>query len=455
MNPRRGKTLIAITALFCAVFAHSAVADSQARIVRLSDVQGSVEMDRSTGQGYEKAFLNTPITQGANLRAGADGRAEVEFEDGSTIRLTPNTALRFTDLSLRDSGGKVTTVDVQKGEAYFEFLGRKDDEFTVTFGHEKATVTRPTHFRIDLDETSAELSVFKGDVQVVGPSGGVQVASKHTATFDLLDDDHFELAKNIPQDAYDAWDKQQNDYQRYGGANSFNSPYDYGMRDLTYYGSFMNLAGGSCWQPYFTGFGWDPFMDGAWMYYPGYGYTWVSAYPWGWLPYHSGSWMYANSGWCWRPSPTWVVWNTVPVVINPPAHFRPPHPPIIPPSRGIVVVGRGPTASTLLTGTRQVVITGFNAGIGIPRGRLNLGHLDQEVTTKGQATFKVPFTATMPIVSSMPEIGRTSGGTSAGHTSGPAHATVASHASGGIFGGGHVSSSHASTPSHSSSGSHR
>jgi hypothetical protein len=38
--------------------------DSQARIVRLSDVQGSVQIDKNTGMGFENAFLNLPITQG-------------------------------------------------------------------------------------------------------------------------------------------------------------------------------------------------------------------------------------------------------------------------------------------------------------------------------------------------------------------------------------------------------
>jgi len=59
----------------------SAFADSQARVVRLSDVQGDVQIDRATGQGYEKAFLNIPITQDTKLKTASDGRAEVEFEE--------------------------------------------------------------------------------------------------------------------------------------------------------------------------------------------------------------------------------------------------------------------------------------------------------------------------------------------------------------------------------------
>jgi hypothetical protein len=61
-------------------------AASQIRIVRLSDVHGDVQIDRNTGQGYEKAFLNLPLTQGVKIQTKQDGRAGVEFEDGSTDR---------------------------------------------------------------------------------------------------------------------------------------------------------------------------------------------------------------------------------------------------------------------------------------------------------------------------------------------------------------------------------
>ena len=34
---------------------------------------------------------------------------------------------------------------------------------------------------------------------------------------------------------------------------------------------------GMMWQPYLVGAGWDPFMNGAWTWYPGAGYAWISA----------------------------------------------------------------------------------------------------------------------------------------------------------------------------------
>jgi hypothetical protein len=72
-----------------------------------------------------RAFLNLPITQGVKLQTKNDGRAEVEFEDGSTLRITPDTAIEFPQLSLRDSGAKVSAVHLQEGTAYVNFAGAK------------------------------------------------------------------------------------------------------------------------------------------------------------------------------------------------------------------------------------------------------------------------------------------------------------------------------------------
>src|SRR5271169_5705804 len=82
--------LVVLTAMACAFFALPALAGSQARIVRLSDVQGSVQIDKNSGLGFESAFLNLPVMQGARLRTRGNGRVEIEFEDGSTMRLGPN-----------------------------------------------------------------------------------------------------------------------------------------------------------------------------------------------------------------------------------------------------------------------------------------------------------------------------------------------------------------------------
>ena len=134
-------------------------ADSQVRMVRLSDVEGAVQIDRNTGQGFERASVNLPITQGVTLRTGHDGFAIVQFEDGSTLRMTPGTVAGFTELKLRDSGAKASVADLQQGMAYVSYAGTKNDEFAVTFGPQTLKLDKAAHLRLEVDRSQAALAV--------------------------------------------------------------------------------------------------------------------------------------------------------------------------------------------------------------------------------------------------------------------------------------------------------
>ncbi len=411
------------TAAACALTALPAMAGSQARIVRLSDVQGSVQIDKNSGLGFESAFLNLPITQGTQLKTHDRGRAEIEFEDGSTLRLTPNTTVEFSTLGVGDSGTRISVITLVDGMAYVNWLGK--DDFSLNFSKEKIAIDRAAHFRIETSPKVAHLAVFKGEADVEGPAGKVVVDKKKTATFDTTDDDKSTVADKIAEAPLDSWDKEASEYhQQYAKNNS--SPYGYGVSDLNYYGSYNNVPGyGMMWQPFFTGAGWDPFMDGAWSFYPGMGYMFASAYPWGWMPYRYGNWMMVpGMGWMWQPG-GYSNWLSVPRFAGTlPANFHP----LVAPAEGTgktIAVGRSAATSALYSSV--LTVRSGSAGMGIARGSMeNLGHLNHEVAKNGFAR-----------VLSAPQFGgssamRTGVSVPLGMSSAPmAHSTPAGHASSG------------------------
>ena len=406
---RLGKGVAIWAVLVAACLVVPASAASKARIVRLSEVQGTVQIDRAAGGGYEKAFLNLPVIEGSRLKTGNDGRAEVEFEDGSVLRIVPNSEIEFTRLALGDGGQKMSTMQLNTGTAYVNARAKKGDQFMLNFGRESVGVTEPAHFRVDLGLTGATLAVFKGKVNGTGPAGNLEVAEKHSATFDLANSDRFALAKNYDQDPYDGWDRQQTEYHdRYAKNNTYDmsSPYGYGLSDLNYYGNYMMVPGyGWAWQPYLVDASWNPFMDGAWAWYPGFGYMWASGYPWGWMPYRYGNWAFAPGyGWFWQPG-YWNTWVPVPTVVNPPARTPVPTPPVR--GTGTVMVGRGLTVNPAGTPTRLTVNPG-SAGFGVPRGSVR--HLDRVAREVDQGTRPVVVRAQPQApVSTAPTTGRNSG----------------------------------------------
>jgi hypothetical protein len=425
MSIRRLAALSALVALSCSL-AVPAFADSQARIVRLSQVEGDVQIDRNLGQGYEKAFINLPVTQGAKLRTGQDARAEIEFEDGSSLRLTPGSVLEFPELALRDSGARTSSVVLQQGTAYLNFKGDKGEEFVLGFGPESLTLKKPSHLRLELRDASATVAVFNGAVEVNGAAGKVDVEKKHSATFDLAGSTPYALANNLEPDPYDDWDKQQDKYHQQYRANSY-SPYGYGASDLNYYGSFYNVPGyGMMWQPYLVGAGWDPFMNGAWMWYPGAGYAWVSSYPWGWTPYRYGSWTYVNSaGWFWQPGTSWRGWNTVPRIVNAPQHFNPPRMPSTPGQTLMVNRGAPVGATGVIQGRSAIRVD--SAGLGVARGSVrNLGRVSQQVERPASGPAPSHGTMRTPSASSaarLPAGGAPRTAAPAGSTAGPRMST--------------------------------
>ena len=400
-NPRLAKILIA--ALFAVVASLSAMADSHVRIVRLSYIEGGVQISRGAGQNYEKAIVNLPITEGAKVKT-SDGRAEVEFEDGSTVRIVADSTIEFSHLSLRDSGAKVSEVKVTSGTAYVNFTGTKDDEFSVRFEEKKIALARAAHLRIILGDEDSSVAVFKGLVQVDSPSGMIGVKKNQTVSFDL-DSNQYKVAKNIQETPYDSWDDQQNEYHTRYAAKSYNgySPYAYGTTDLAYYGNFFNAPGyGMMWQPYLVGAGWDPFMDGAWAFNSGFGFGWVSAYPWGWTPYHSGTWVFLPGyGWAWQPGGAWNNWYSQPVMRNAPKSFTAPHAPTS--GTSTVVVNRGP-ASTFAG--NKLIVRNNSAGLGVPRGQFeNMAKISQKAQERGAVSQRVPMQSV-----AMPSSGGAGGG---------------------------------------------
>jgi FecR protein len=383
--------------------------DSHVRIVRLSEVKGVIALDRKTGNGFEATMPNMPIVQGAKLRT-SEGYAEVEFEDNSTLRVTPNSLVEFPLLALRSSGAKASTVKVVRGMVYVNLQGTKDNEFVLEADGKKMTVAPSTHVRLKVEGGKTVVSVFNGSVAVQHGTELTVVAKKQSLT---LGGDEVAVAKKLEQDPYDAWDKESNEYHaRYSQANAFaGGGASYGLSDLNYYGGFINGGSyGSFWQPYLTSAGWNPYGSGVWAFYPGAGYSFVSPYPWGWLPYHTGSWsFYPGYGWGWQPGGSFNgLNNLVGGGGQATGTLRTPTRPVAPAvGASLVVAGDRPIVISQQDKAGNFVFQRDSAGLGVPRGTLgSLNKISNHVEQHGSAS--------MPVYAAAPSTGAFSHAASAG-----------------------------------------
>jgi FecR protein len=428
---------------------------SQVRIVRLSQVKGDVKLDRGTEKGFEAAFANLPVVQNQRLQTH-QGIAEVEFEDNSSLRVTPDSLIEFPVLQRSSTGGTMTGVKLVKGTLYVSLANAKGSEFTVAFGDEKVVVTPSSHIRIDLDDSKAKLAVFNGEVQVTDASGTLTASKKKTLMFDLAARTPAVVAKNDEAGQFDDWDKSEMDYHklRSSASSAFSGGSNlYGVSDLYYYGSFNNIGGcGSMWRPYMASAAWDPFANGVWAWYPSAGYSWVSPYPWGWAPFHYGSWSYCGGGWGWSPGGQWIGLVNQPMILNAGNSGRyanvprPPHHPV-PGGSTLAVVNTRPLVVSKPVSAESFVFQKDSAGLGVPRGAMGgkLGGVSAGVARQGSVS--TPIVTSSSFAQSFSRSGQAGVPEAArsGEMQGRSNAVVSSHSSaassGWSGGGGHAAPS--------------
>ncbi len=457
---RNARFRLALTVFVGSLTCLAALANSHVRIVRLSSVEGNVQMDRGNGGGLERAILNAPIIEGTRLVTGSDGLAEVEFENESALRLTDDSEVKFSQLLMNDAGAKINQFEVVKGIVYLDAASKGEDTYRVKVGDTSLVARRDTVMRISATPEQLKVAVFKGDVQLEGGAQPVSIHKKETLTVDLNDASKYTVANGTEAIRYDAWNKEREDYSKtyaentgYGGPNR-----GYGLQDLNYYGDFFYAPGyGYAWQPYgFAGsmINWSPYSNGAWMFYPGMGYAWASSYAWGWLPYHYGSWAFINgAGWAWLPgggyNRQWYASNflTVPAITRAPAGWTAATPPARLAASTVprtVVVGSAATKSLTIPGGRippsfGSVVPGRNAttasGFVKPNAQSRVGGSAAAVGGTHPAHV---FAAPQGRATGGPQIGSISSGPTGGLSApSPGTAGLSSSAAHGSSGAGH------------------
>jgi hypothetical protein len=178
MNIHRGRLfsfLTVSTLLLCSSPAALASDDNDAREVRISFVQGDVRLSRGDGK---RTDLNKPWEQaqgGELLERGfavatGDGRAEIEFENGSTVYLAENSLLLFTELSAPRER-IVTRMTLPTGTATFSLQPVAGESFFIETPTDKLTIASPDAFfaRVDayLDSTAINPQGEKGESVVL------------------------------------------------------------------------------------------------------------------------------------------------------------------------------------------------------------------------------------------------------------------------------------------------
>ena len=286
-----------------------------ARAVRLSYVDGQVKLSQGNQVLAEHAVANTPLFEGMQLTTGDNGKAEIQFEDGSVARIAPDSSLTLA--VLRGAGASADAeIELNGGLAYLELHGEgQAGQISVHFGSNVATTSGFTAMRVTLDSPPGSVAVFSGNVhlEIAAAATGAIATDLHggeNIALDASDPSQYTLAESIEPNSWDAWNSDRDEALTAEEAAQTGAPSNLGetqnpaWNDLDANGSWYDVPDqGYVWSPNeAANADFDPYGNGEWMWTPAYGYVWASGYPWGYLPFHCGAWsFYSGFGWGWAP----------------------------------------------------------------------------------------------------------------------------------------------------------
>ncbi|MGD0095498.1 MAG: FecR family protein [Terracidiphilus sp.] len=330
--------------------------DAAPRAARLSYVDGKVQIAQGSQLLADPALANAPLFEGSQVLTLEDGRAELQIDDGSVVRLSPNSSLTLAVLRGADGSGDAE-IDLGGGLGYFELQGGSGgSQIRIRFGDSVVTAGGFVVLRVNLDTPPGELAVFSGNAHLERDHAmALDLHGGQSVTLSASDPSQYTVADSIEPDSWDTWNSDRDQAlssmaaDRTGAAKSLPESNNPAWNDLDANGNWYNVPGqGNVWSPFeASNPGWDPYGNGYWMWTPRFGYIWVSGDSWGYMPFQCGAWnFYSDFGWGWAPGmcqPWWGggggwIFNIglAPVRYRPPSRPvpLPPHSPIGRPMKG-------------------------------------------------------------------------------------------------------------------------
>jgi hypothetical protein len=281
---------------------------------RLSYVNGSVFVQRTSDLGYEKGEVNLALVQGDKMGTEA-GQAEIHFGRRNYLRLADNTKVEFAVLP--QEGDDHIKIHLTEGSAYFRVSSLAAEKgIEVHTPDASFYVLEEGLYRFDVRlDRETEVFVREGSLEAAGEDGSVVVREKESLTGAngrFSGDPEY---SNSPADNFDDWNGSRDSQL------SQRSERQYLPSDLGEYEEELDQNGqwvyerpyGNVWVPNVSYSDWRPYLYGRWVWYPVIGWNWVSSESWGWSVYHYGRWHWRfGLGWYWIPQnhwgPAWVHW---------------------------------------------------------------------------------------------------------------------------------------------------
>ena len=299
---------MAALAIFAGITASKiALADNTGpvRMARISYMTGKVSWRPDGTTEWSRAALNLPMRQGAQVWLATNSRLELQFDDGSTVRLGDAAVATFQTL-YSDKEGEFTEIKLNAGTSSWH-LKDKYSIYQVDCPCDSVKSFGPSDFRVDIKPKANSLAVRRGRATITAGGRDTPILASQYTVVNGPDDP----VRVHTLGAKDPWDHFNDNRDAVLAEQPAHVPENIALVSggLDRQGRWYDDPhDGWVWAPRVE-VGWRPYHRGHWAWVDPYGWTWVSADPWGWAPYHYGTWARFKFGWGWCPGPAVQYWS--------------------------------------------------------------------------------------------------------------------------------------------------
>lgn len=288
---------------------------------RISLVQGQVLIQIKDEGEWTEASVNFPVADGDRIMTERDGRVELNFKNGTYVRIGEISLLDIIALGF-DRGKPFIHLNQLEGRIYVNHrpINEEASSLYIDLPYGVLSSYVPSRFRIDLTSSEARISVLEGSVEF--KRDGRPIPLTQGKTLIAKEGGYAEVVQLYGRDEWDRWNEaRDNELLQRRYAQKYLPP------ELEPYGYELEGNGRWFYTPEYqyvwvptVVVGWAPFQYGSWAWRRGV-YCWVPREPWGWVPFHYGRWVHLrNHGWAWVPpvrhatiwNPGAVAWNIGP-----------------------------------------------------------------------------------------------------------------------------------------------
>ncbi len=146
-----------------------------------------------------------PIEQGVSIATAKHSIVEVQFENGSTLRLGELSRVDFMQMGIGSDGGYINHLRLAVGITTVNIVRQRHDEYVLVASGASLVPHGKSEFRADLSRGHLRVEVFKGRVQAADSSQSQLLRSNQVLACDYSVRADFQVTGNIQMDDWDRW----------------------------------------------------------------------------------------------------------------------------------------------------------------------------------------------------------------------------------------------------------